>query len=316
MIALFRANAVFKLGEDVNGNVTQLSADPSMPVRVDLPEGTRLILVSSDETYELIVSQDVRSGSVIIPIQEDFIKAYKGAKVLFVASYIQAQFFMQPNRVKLFANTVEEKADTSLSNSVSAVNLATTANSATTAISARVTTLEGFGIASIAASVVDLDTDLGTIKANVVLTVDVNGNVGTVDLESGATGTSFTVTVDKISMVSTGNIFSSSQLVYAQEDNVIGTARLSNGRLQITEASESATDQITDIFGNAIQLQNAILKGISGDLLNTDGGTTASTTKGFRGIHKSRDGSAGVTTTLTNPTTLVIKDGLIVTGSS
>ncbi|MDV7395699.1 hypothetical protein RZS08_30195, partial [Arthrospira platensis SPKY1] len=124
---------VFELGGDIDAEVDSLPVSPNMAIRVDLPLGTRLLLVSGDETYELVVRQPVSAGATSVPIQETYITAYTGAKVLFDNAYFQSQLLVQPDRVYAFAQSVDGKA-------TSALTLATTNESAIASLQTSVTT--------------------------------------------------------------------------------------------------------------------------------------------------------------------------------
>lgn len=161
--------------------------------------------------------------------------------------------------------------------------------------------------------------DLTSVKANVVLNVDVNGNVGTVDLSSGVEGSSFEVLADKIKFTATEGFEFFSTLGFRLQVNVLimdgigpsgynGACNLEPGRLRLNK--DGAGGDI-DIDGNSIQFLgngNSVLMDNT-----TSAGVLSIGSSSFEGKYRSSDGTAGGTNaSVPSTATLQFKDGLYV----
>lgn len=146
IIANFRANAIAKLGADVFGETIALETSPAMPLRVDLPMGTRLLVISGQKEYEVIVSQNTKTGADVIPVEPVYLEVASGAKILFDYAFYQAQLLVQPNNVYIYAKSVDTKADAALmlsqSNEEAIFQLESNIGEAGTSILGRVVSVE------------------------------------------------------------------------------------------------------------------------------------------------------------------------------
>ena len=222
IIGGFNANAIFKLGADIDAEVTSLSADTTMPLRVDLPAGTRLMLVSGREVYDIVVSALTRAGATSIPIQSQYIVAYKSAKVLFDNAFYQAQLLIQPSEVYVFAQSVNGTA-------TSALSLSTSNEGAIASIN---TVFTENGITS----QTNITSVVNTIGSRIALVTDTDGVVSSINLASGATGSSIRLTANQIVIAG---------VITAINDDT--TTTIDGGKIttETITANEIAADAIT-----------------------------------------------------------------------
>lgn len=230
IIAGFRANAVFELGANVNGEITALPVNPSFTNRVNLPIGTRLLVVSGDETYDVIVSADTDAGALSIPIQSEYVVAYKGAKVLFDSAFIQSQLLVQPSNVYVYAQSVN-------GNATSALNLATTNESAIASIN---TTFTNNGITNST----NITSRVDAVGSRIVLGVNGAGNIARFSIEANTFGTTVDINANQINLTGQTNF-------YSQMNNLFSTGVLVTPSGQEIIRSDDAPTQRGD--GSALQ---------------------------------------------------------------
>lgn len=184
IIAGFRANSVFNIGQDYDGETNTLTVSSTMPLRTSLPIGTRLLIVSATESFKVVVSETVEAGATSVPIVNNRISVDKGAKVLFDNAYYQSQLLVQPDKVRTFTESVDRKASTAITQSSS--NLGSIVNIRSTLYG------EDGDVSS------GLLFRVNQSIARAVLTTNAFGNLALISLESGEEVSEAKIKADKI----------------------------------------------------------------------------------------------------------------------
>ena len=181
----YRSDFICKIGQDLDGDYTSIAVDPFYPVRVTIPSGSDLKIVSGDKTYQVTTTALVQTGDLSIPIQQAFIVAYKDAVVKYDVAFDGSQVLVQPSQVLVIAQNAT--ADSS-----AALQLIAGQGTALASLSAAVLGENGN------ANTAGIKFDVTQIASRSVLQVDTNGNIASISLLSGATDSSVKINADQI----------------------------------------------------------------------------------------------------------------------
>jgi len=181
----YRSDFICKIGQDLDGDYTSIAVDPFYPVRVTIPSGSDLKIVSGDKTYQVTTTALVQTGDLSIPIQQAFIVAYKDAVVKYDVAFDGSQVLVQPSQVLVIAQNAT--ADSS-----AALQLIAGQGTALASLSAEVLGENGN------ANTAGIKFDVTQIASRSVLQVDTAGNIASISLLSGVTDSSVKINANQI----------------------------------------------------------------------------------------------------------------------
>jgi len=181
----YRSDFICKIGQDLDGDYTSMAVDPFYPVRVTIPSGSDLKIVSGDKTYQVTTTALVQTGDLSIPIQQAFIVAYKDAVVKYDVAFDGSQVLVQPSQVLVIAQNAT--ADSS-----AALQLIAGQGTALASLSAEVLGENGN------ANTAGIKFDVTQIASRSVLQVDTAGNIASISLLSGVTDSSVKINANQI----------------------------------------------------------------------------------------------------------------------
>jgi len=181
----YRSDFICKIGQDLDGDYTSIAVDPFYPVRVTIPSGSDLKIVSGDKTYQVTTTALVQTGDLSIPIQQAFIVAYKDAVVKYDVAFDGSQVLVQPSQVLVIAQNATGDASAALS-------LIAGQGTALASLSAEVLGADG------TSNTAGIKFDVTQIATRAVLQVDTAGNIASISLLSGVTDSSVKINADQI----------------------------------------------------------------------------------------------------------------------
>jgi hypothetical protein len=221
----YQTDAIAKLGENIDADVTALVVDPSYPVRVTLAQGDRITVHSGEKSFDLIVSAKTIAGSLTIPVQNRYVLAYKGAKIKYSQASTGSQLLIQPDKVLIVAQNAD-------SNASSALTLIAGQGTAIAELSATVLGANGLG------NTAGIKFEVDQIGARAVLKVDAGGHIASINLLSGEENSSVKINADQIDVNGETTFFDGINTAIANGQIEVPTG---NEVLRTTRANEPTT---------------------------------------------------------------------------